>query len=73
MKPGDIVKVLLDNEEHRFVLVAGTARAGELNVKAPLAILLNIMSPGDTVSRWVPRKGEEATRVELIEHKQEEN
>ncbi len=73
MKAGDTIKVLLNDEEHKFTMVAGMAKTGELNVKAPLAILLNIMSPGDAVSQWIPREGGEATRVELIEHKQEEN
>ena len=72
MKTGDAVRVRLDNEEHEFVLIAGTAKTGELNLKAPLAILLNIMSPGDTVSRWISREGTQVIRVELIEHKKQE-
>ena len=71
MKPGDTIKVLLDDKEHEFTMIAGVAKAGELNVKAPLAILLNIMAPGDTVSRWIPREGGETTKVNLVEHKQE--
>ena len=79
--PGTAVTVLLDDDERRFTLVAAkserTGRTGSwlrapvgkwLNIAAPLAVLLGMMSPGNVVKAWTPSvQGAEPMRVELIE------
>lgn len=68
LTPGTRVVVLLDGEEHPFVLVAaGGDGDGRLNVDAPLAVLLGMMTVGDLVKAWTPRvAGAEPMRVKLV-------
>lgn len=66
--PGIKVDVKLDGKKRHFILVAeGGDGNGRLNVKAPLAVLLGGMGPGDEVKAWTPRiTGAVAVRVELV-------
>ena len=66
---GTRLVILLDGEEHRFILVSADGDGdGRLNVAAPLARLLGQMAPGDVVKAWTPSvPGAEPTRVELVE------
>jgi len=67
--PETKITVLLDGEEHHFVLVAESGDGnGRLNIKAPLAVLLGMMAVGNTVKAWTPPRivGAEPMRVELI-------
>ena len=66
LTPETEVIVLLDGEEHRFTLVASDGGDGRLNVKAPLAMLLGAMAPGNVVKAWTPVTGAEPVRVELV-------
>ena len=65
--PGTEVTVKLDDEEYRFTLVTSSGDGdGQLNVKAPLAVLFGAMTVGDVVGAWTPPvKGAEPMRVEL--------
>ena len=67
LTPGIEVTVKLDDEEYRFTLVAsGGDGDGQLNVKAPLAVLFGAMAAGDVVGAWTPPvKGAVAMKVEL--------
>lgn len=69
LTPGTVAIVLLDDDKCRFTLVAsGGDGDGRLNVKAPLAILLGAMAPGDVAGSWTPAvKGAKQMRVELME------
>lgn len=65
--PGTKITVKIDDEERRFTLVLEDGDGnGRLNVKAPLAVLLGAMRPGDVAGSWTPSiKGAVQMRVEL--------
>ena len=65
--PGTEIVVLLDGKKHRFTLVTSSGDGdGQLNVKAPLAVLFGAMTVGDVVKAWMPPvKGAVAMKVEL--------
>ena len=69
LTPETKVTVLLDDEKRHFTLVLADGDGdGKLNVAAPLARLLGMMSPGDVVKAWAPSiPGARPTRVELVE------
>lgn len=66
--PGTMATVKLNDDEHRFTLVASRGDGdGRLNIKAPLAILLGMMPEGGVVKAWTPAvSGAEPMRVELM-------
>lgn len=66
--PGTRVTIKLDGKERHFILVASDGDGdGRLNVKAPLAVELSHMRPGDVLGSWTPPvKGATQMRVELV-------
>jgi len=67
LRHGMTVVIRLDGEEIHLRLTANPAGPGELNLQAPLALLLRSMSLGDTCQSWIPRSGNSPTRVEFVD------
>jgi len=64
---GMTVVIRLDGEEMHLRLTANPAGPGELNLRAPLVLLLRSMSLGDTCQSWTPRSGGSSMRVEFVD------
>ena len=63
---GMTVVIRLDGEEMHLRLTANPAGPGELSLRAPLALLLRAMQPGDSATFIAPVPDAIPVRVEFI-------